>query len=116
VVIQSEQKNALAQDALRRANEALAAYARRRFPSLFEKTAQEVLLKMVQEIRTRAGAGAGGFDREDHIATYLDLTVMYGSDFPESNWAKPILTSPSLSPEHKISALTSQVEETGVKL
>jgi hypothetical protein len=114
VVIRSEQKSVLAEDALNRANEALVVYARRRFPSLYGQTAPDVLLKRVQQIRTRAGAA--GFDREDHIATFLDLTVMYGSDFPESAWARPILTNSSLNPEHKMFALTSQVEATGVKL
>jgi hypothetical protein len=113
VVIRSGQKEKLAEDTLRRANEELAGYARRRFPSRFENTAQPVLLKIVEEIRTRAAAH--GFEREDHVATFLDLTVMYGSDFPESLWAQPILTNESLDPAHKISALTNQVEQSGVK-
>jgi hypothetical protein len=114
VVIRPEQQDALAQDSLRRSNQAMAAYARRRFPSIFDTTPEDVLLKNVQEIRTRAGAA--GFDREDHVARYLDFTVMYGAEFPESDWAKPILTNPSLGPDHKISALTKQVEESGVQL
>jgi len=104
----------LAQDALRRANDLLAEYARRRFPSLLENTAPETLLKIVQEVRTRAGTN--GFEREDQIATYLDLTLMYGSDFAESDWAKPILANASFVTDDKISALMGQVEANGVKL
>ena len=113
MIIRSDQKHELGEDSRRRANDELAAYARRRFPSRFEKTAPPVLLKIVEEVRARAATE--GFVREDHVATYLDLTVMYGSDFPTSPWARPILTNESLDPDHKISALTNQVEESGVK-
>ncbi len=113
MIIRSEQKEELGDDVHRRANNELAAYARRRFPSRFEKTPLPVLLKIAEEVRSRAAAE--GFEREDHIATFLDLTVMYGSDFPASAWAQPILTNASLDPDQKISALTNQVEQSGVK-
>jgi hypothetical protein len=80
MVIRSGQTSVLADEALNRANSDLAVYARRRFPDRFKDTAEPVLIKIAEEVRTRAAAE--GFDREDHVATFLDLIGMYGSDFP----------------------------------
>ncbi len=114
VIVRSAQKGALAKDSRRRANIALADYARRRFPKRFSATPHDVLLRIAEEVRTRAAAR--GFEREDHVFTYFDLTVMYGAGFPESVWAEPILSNEALGPDHKMHALRTKVEETGVKL
>ena len=114
MVIRSGQMGALADDARDRANSDLAAYARRRFPTRFADTPEEVLLKIAEEVRKRAAAE--GFEREDHVSTFLDLTVMYGSDFPRSDWASPILNNEGLDAHHKMLSLRNRVEQSGVKL
>lgn len=114
MVIRPKQMSDLADDAQSRADRELAAYARRRFPTRFADTEEEVLLKIVNEVRKNAAAE--GFEREDHVSTFLDLTVMYGSGFPQSDWAAPILTNESLDPEAKMLSLTHRLEENGVKL
>jgi hypothetical protein len=114
MVIRSDQMGTLADSSRSRANSELAAYARRRFPTRFADTQEEVLLKIADEVRTRAAAE--GFEREDHVSTFLDLTVMYGSNFPQSDWAAPVLSNASLDAERKMLSLTNQVEQSGVKL
>jgi len=114
MVIRSDQLGTFDEDARTRANRHLAAYARERFPERFFNTTDEVLLRIVEEIRHRAAAE--GFEQEDHIASFLDLTVMYGGDFPRSAWAEPILTNKGLDAEHKMQSLAMRVEESGIKL
>ena len=114
MVIRADQMGDLAGNARQRANAGLADYARRRFPDRFGATPDNVLIRIAEEVRRRAAAD--GFEREDHVATYLDLTVMYGAEFGKSAWAAPILANEEYTPDQRIAALQVRVEESGVKL
>jgi hypothetical protein len=114
VIIRTEQMSEMSAQARRRANVELASYARRRFPTRFADNRDDTLLQFSGEVRIRAAAF--GIEREDHVATWLDLTVMYGADFSQAAWAAPIVNDKGLGPDEKIAALTSRVEETGVNL
>ena len=114
MMMRSEQMGDLTSGAQRRADTEMVDYARRRFPTKFAQTPQETMMRIVKEIRNRAAGD--GFEREDHVASYLDFTVMYGPDFSRSEWAQPILENDAYNVDQKIQALSTRVEETGVKL
>jgi hypothetical protein len=114
LIIRTEQMAALAADARRRANADLAEYARRRFPTLFAEVPDDALLRLSED--ARSSAYALGVKREDLVATWLDLIVMYGRDFAQSEWAAPIINDRCVDPETRLLSLTALVESTGVKL
>lgn len=114
LAIRSEQIQAFVPVLRQRANEQLAAYARRRFPDLFAESDDEKLMTLAEEVR--AAAEAYGFEQDDHVATFLDLWVMYGSGFPQSPWAAPILLNAYLWPDEKIGRLRQRVEQSGIAL
>jgi hypothetical protein len=96
------------------ANIKLAEYAAKRFPANFKDLAPERLLTFVDKVRSQAEKYE--FEKEVHVATFLDLLVMYGDDFPKSEWAAPTLAAANLSPDAKITLLRQIVEASGVKL
>ena len=96
------------------ANVKLAEYAAKRFPANFKDLDPAQLLVFVDKARSQAERYE--FEKEAHVATFLDLLVMYGDDFPQSQWAAPTLAAPNLSPDAKITLLRQIVEASGVKL
>lgn len=112
--IRSELMNELSSHSLATANVALIDYARKRFPEEFIITADSEMLEFVKRIRSLAGRY--GIDREDNVATFLDLSVMYGEDFHESPWASEVLSTDALHGPDKMALLRHRVGETGVNL
>jgi hypothetical protein len=72
------------------------------------------VLEFVQTVRKTAREYE--IEKENDVATFLDFTVMYGQDFPKSDWAKDILSCNELQGPAKMTILRHQVTETGVKL
>ncbi|MGL4421158.1 MAG: hypothetical protein ACRCZF_10870 [Gemmataceae bacterium] len=96
------------------ANEELIPYARARFPSVFSETDDETVRSALAE--ARLSARKYGIEREDNVATFFDFTIMYGSDFPQQDWAADILTCDALHGPDKMAVLRHRVEESGVSL
>ena len=112
--IRSEHVSSLARSREASADLGLVSYARQRFPSEFLGQEDSQLLKFVQGVRGEARKFL--IEREDCVATFLDLTVMYGSAFSEAPWARDVLSSSALLGSDKISLLRHRVEQTGVIL
>ena len=113
LVIQSETLRRFAEAQMARADDALVDYLRQRFPDLARSQPDGNLLSTVQS--TRANAKRFGVDREDNVATFLDLTVMYPG-FPEMHWALDILASDKLHGPDKIALLRDRLRRHGTEL
>lgn len=114
MIIRSEQMQVLAGHCRHSANQRLVDYLRQRFPQAAADRAEADLLRFVDAVRQ--AAEARGLEREDQIATWLDLAVMYGLDFAEAAWAAPILNDPELAADGKLAALLRSVHRSGVSL
>ena len=112
--ILQQQLNALRQMLVERANRNLADYARRRFPQQFEARSFEEIFALIS--RVRAAANGHGIEREDDVATFLDLTVMYGADFDRSTWAREVITASTLHGPDKMAVLRHLVTRAGATL
>ena len=97
----------------KRANERLASYLRERFPDQFGAQPRDSLLQIVQDARTKARRF--GIEREDNVATFLDLTVMYAG-FPDLRWAIDILNGKTLHGPDKIAILRDRVGRQGFEI
>jgi hypothetical protein len=112
--IRLEQFQALTTAVGDRANRELAHYARSRFPAKLAEIVDSELLAIV--VRVRQVAQSYAIDREDNIATFLDLTMMYGEDFHKDRWAAEVLTSDALHGPDKMVLLRHKVRLTNVLL
>lgn len=114
IKIRQHQLSALNSPKLYQANLEMANYVRLRFPSVFQKSSHEETSSLITEARTRARRY--NIVREDNIATFLDLTVMYGNGFDKEKWAADILNSPALHGPDKMAILRHRVRVSGTKL
>jgi hypothetical protein len=104
MVIRAAQIEALRADLLLRE---LVRYARSRFPERFRDASPPEVLDLCAEVlRTTRRYG---IDEATDIATVLDLTVMYGAGFPDSEWARDVFATQALGPGEKIAVLRSRV-------
>ena len=92
----------------------MANYIRRRFPTELGRIAESDLLELIAA--RRVAARQYGIEREDNVATFVDLSVMYGESFVDAEWARPILDCTSLHGPDKIALLRARVEESGASL
>jgi hypothetical protein len=112
--IRADQLKALSLAQESRANRVLVSYVMERFPAEFQERNDPSVLEFVQGVRS--AARQFGIEREDNIATFLDMTVMYGQDFPTAPWARDILVSEALHGPDKVALLRHRIEQTGVTL
>jgi hypothetical protein len=112
--IRDEQLRALSSALESRADRALVGYALHRFPAEYEQSDDSILLEFVKNVR--AAARQFGIEREDNVATFLDLTVMYGQNFPKASWAHDVLASQALHGPDKVALLRHRIQQTGVIL
>lgn len=112
--IQADQMEAFSESRRNEANAKLVAYAKRRYPSKYGAEDDAVVLEQV--ISTRETARQYGVQREDNVATFFDLSVMYGQEFPNSDWAKDILACDELHGPDKMAVLRFRVVESGANL
>lgn len=96
-----------------RANNGLIHYLRQRFPDLLRARPDSEMLALVEEARRRAKRF--GIEREDNVATFLDLTVMFPG-FPDLPWAQDIVESEKLHGPDKMALLRNRVERHGTEL
>lgn len=93
--------------------ERLVKYIMRRFPHVFEedKAAARAFID-----KAKATAAGYGIQRDIDVAFFADLSVMYGDDFHEHDWARDVLRSEALAPREKIKELSERIRESGALL
>jgi hypothetical protein len=97
-----------------RANAALARYARRRFPGELGSASDNELIELVE--RVRSTASTYGFQMENDVGTFLDLSIMFGEDFRRQKWAAEILSDDALHAPDKMELLRHKVRLANVDL
>ena len=114
IQIRSEQMAEFAVQRIAEANQKLPEYLRRRFPTRLGDKQHSELVEFV--LRCRDEAKQYGIEREDCIATYMDLWMMYGAEFAHSDWAIDVMTCDSLHGPDKLAILRHRVAISGVEL
>jgi hypothetical protein len=112
--IRAEQFQALAADVRERADRELAKYVRGRFPRLLGPKADADVIALV--VRVRGTAQSYGIVREDNVATFLDLSVMYGEEFHRDPWAADVLNLENWHGPDRMWLLRHKVKMTNVVL
>jgi hypothetical protein len=110
--IRPEQVTTLTLSLTQRANRHLVLYARTRFPRELAHTDETALYELVTKVRV--AAQQYGIHKENDVATFLDLTVMYGPDFPHASWATDILREEKTLGPYKMAVLRQRVRKSGV--
>ena len=90
-----------------RADLAMVAYARARFPAQFGAMKDVDILPIVADVRARARAHA--VTGESDVATAFDLSVMYGPTFYEAPWARDVFDVREWSGSEKLAVLSARV-------
>ena len=103
LTIGARQMDALLASQIERADGRLVAYARGRFPDFCADLADDVLRNLASRIRIEARHY--GLAREEEVATFLDLALMYGEDFPWRDWARHYLDRTEDTPSARLAAL-----------
>jgi len=112
LTIRSDQFAALQDAHCRRADIQLAKYIRARFPDRINDISEHALMNWIQRLRNIANKYL--IDREDDVASFLDLALMYGDDFHVHSWAADILNSNTLHGPVKAALLKHKVALSGV--
>ena len=95
------------------ANSRLVQWLKRRYPAQCSQLGDAELLAFV--VAQRAQAASYEVKREDNVATFLDLAVMYGPGFPQQLWAADALASKLHGPD-KMAILRARIENNDVML
>jgi hypothetical protein len=114
LIIRTEQMEALRGALFERANARLAEYARERFPSVCAQSSDADLQALAARMRQRAASLA--LAREDQVATFVDLAIMYGEDFADQAWAAAILKQSDLPPATRLVTLVRRLRANGIDL
>ena len=85
----------------------------RRFPSL-PTLVQPPLDDFIRH--TRGVARSLGIDREEDIAFFLDLAVMYGPHFHEQQWAAQWLSISALHGHDRVALLRHEIDQVGIQI
>ena len=96
------------------ANRILAERAIVRFPTTTRQISGDELL--LTAVRARSSAKQFGIDREDNVAIFFDLTIMYGVEFFNEPWASEILFCSTLHGPDKMALLCHLIRSEGVNL
>lgn len=107
--ISSTQFAAFQADRLKQANVALEQYLSKRFPNVTDEAGGSLWTEVVANGRARSAQF--GIIREDLVASFLDLTVMYGDNFWSEDWSSDVLCSDVLKEDEKIAALHRRIEQ-----
>jgi hypothetical protein len=105
--ITQEQFNTLQASVLERANLRLAHYIRERFPTLAQGRRDEDLARFVADVRRRANQYQ--ITEEADIATAVDLTVMYGPNFYNTDWSSDVFAIAGWNGAHKLEVIRERV-------
>ncbi len=113
-LIRSDQIEVIVAARLEAANQKLVDYARARFPRRFAHSESAEIAALVAAVRSTSRRY--GINKEQDVATFVDLSIMYGEDFHEVPWAARVLQSKDLDSDAKITGLRDLVALTGVNL
>ena len=69
--------------------------------------------KPVVEPRSSPVAAEYGIKKEEDVAVFLDLSVMYGEDFHRDEWASDVLADEAIAPSKKVDELRERVFQSG---
>lgn len=89
------------------ANTRLVGYARKRFREVFASETDEKLRWLVVQVRERSIQH--GIAREEDVGTALDLTIMYGPEFYEAEWASDVFLVPEWEGSQRMTILRERV-------
>lgn len=93
-------------------NEQLLDYAKQRFPDIVVPGSAECNVEWIRAVRVTARRF--GIRHSKNLAVFVDLSIMYGSGFPDSEWAGETLRTRTFSEFEKINILKSKLEEQGI--
>ena len=105
--IRQDQIDAFEAAAVAQANASLAKYARERFQEHFVGKPEAELLTFVAGVRESAKNYQ--VTAEADVATALDLTVMYGTEFYNAVWARDVFDIEGWDGGHKMNILRQRV-------
>ncbi len=112
LTISRQQLDIFVADRIKNADLELAQYAKRRFPALLGSLQEDRILALVR--MARASANIYKIERDDNIAEFLDLSIMYGEDFHLQNWASAILLNEQIHGPDRMALLVHKVKLSGV--
>jgi hypothetical protein len=107
LTIRKEQMAAMEDALKRRADARLLQYLRERFPEQTRPRQDEELARFVAAVRERARSH-GVVDEAD-VASTLDLTVMYGANFYDADWARDVFAMNDWSGAEKMQLIRIRV-------
>lgn len=111
--MRQEQVEAFDASYVLRAKQRLAVYASKRFPTRFPEAGDAELHRFVD--RVWGAAHEHDINKENDVATFLDLSVMYGEDFYQESWASATLQSDWHGPD-KMRLLKALVRASGADI
>jgi len=82
-------------------------YARRRFPDHFGKELDDPIRRLIGEVR--ASAWQRGIFEQSDVVKAFDLTVMYGPDFYDAQWARGVFATRGLSTPQQLDIVCEHV-------
>lgn len=100
----------LAQSLERSSPERLVKYVMARFPPIYGED-EDAAFALVDRVTTTAAEY--GITKDEDLALFADLSVMFGEDFHRDPWAVEVLTSETMKPREKMIELRSRVHESG---
>ena len=114
MIIRQHHIQAITESRVERGNVALLTYIKERFPHSLKEFADANLLNGIRTVR--ATARSYGVTREDCLATFLDLAIVYGPDFHLADWAWEVLNCQALHAPDRMALLKYRVKQTGVDI
>lgn len=93
-------------------NQLLLNYAKKRFPTIVVAGSEECSTEWIQSVRKRARSF--GIEQGKNLAIFIDLMIMYGHGFEETDWAGGTLRSKTFSESQKINVLKQKLKDQGI--
>lgn len=112
LMVSNRQLDAISAVLEQQENEQLLDYAKQRFPEIVVPGSAECSVEWIQAVRMKARRF--GIRRSKNLAVMVDLSVMYGPGFTESEWAGETLRTRTYSEFEKINVLKNLLEEQGI--
>jgi len=107
MIIRAEQMKAFEERAAKQRDSELIRYARGRFPDYFAAHSPDEMAEFCSAVRKMATKLL--ITEESDVATVLDLTVMYGPEFPADPWTSDVFAVADWSGPEKMDVIRSRV-------
>lgn len=119
LTIRKEQLAVLTAEEMKKFENRLLVHVKKCFPEQYKAEGEAKIRKTLQYGVQRAAAHR--FSSERDICKYIDLMLVFGSDFDRSSWASSVLDNPEkIGPKRKVKQLfkaaMSQGKPSGVSL